>query len=391
MKKIVLRSLVSLVFVALFFATVPQAKAYSLPNNGVSFGCLWRDVSCQASSVREDLPTPNEMPRFYLDVIEASTNAGYNGGVCALQASKAVIAAETYTTCMVESLGDANGCKTATDSRANQVTVAQAAPVDPNAPPSVPMQTLQPTPLATGGVVCTSLNNTRSVTVATAKDCPAGTFPPTPNCPAGTEVNEARTGCTAPPVSNNTNPQNPNQGNNGNIGYTPLEPIPGLAEAQSGNTNFALFLKYVFGVLISLGGLSAVVMLIFGGITYMVSDVVHKKTDALRRVQAAMWGLLLLIASWLILNAINPRLLEFELFINPVSNLSGNTSANTFTPSTNNATTLNLSNTDPNRDAALNTFCGRSGSITNRAPAADGLSTNYTCTPYVNNGSVMYP
>lgn len=177
---------------------------------------------------------------------------------------------------------------------------------------------------------------------------------------------------------------------NGNIGYTPLEPIPGLAEAQSGNTNFALFLKYVFGVLISLGGLSAVVMLIFGGITYMVSDVVHKKTDALRRVQAAMWGLLLLIASWLILNAINPRLLVFELLINPVSNLSGNTPSNTLTPSANNTTTLNLSNTDPNRDAALGAFCRTSGSIS-RTSAADGLSTNYTCTPYVNNGSVMYP
>ena len=193
-----------------------------------------------------------------------------------------------------------------------------------------------------------------------------------------------------PPPITNSDFQTPRPLNNGNLGYTPLEPIPGLAEAQSGNTNFALFLKYVFGVLISLGGLSAVVMLIFGGITYMVSDVVHKKTDALRRVQAAMWGLLLLIASWLILNAINPRLLVFELLINPVSNLSGNTPSNTLTPSTNNATTLNLSNTDPNRDATLGTFCRTSGSIS-RTPAADGLSTNYTCTPYVNNGSVMYP
>ncbi len=345
MKKIVLRSLVSLVFVALFFATVPQAKAYSLPNNGVSFGCLWRDTTCTASSVREDLPTPTEIPRFYLDVIEACTNAGYNGGVCALQASKAVIAAETYTTCAIENLGNTAGCETAADFRANQVTVAQPAPVDPNAPPPVPMQTLQPAPQ---------------------------TPTPNPGTPAG-----------------NTTPTTPT-GNNGNIGYTPLEPIPGLAEAQSGNTNFALFLKYVFGVLISLGGLSAVVMLIFGGITYMVSDVVHKKTDALRRVQAAMWGLLLLIASWLILNAINPRLLVFELLINPVSNLSGNTPTNTLTTSANNnVTSLNLSNTDPNRDATLGAFC-RTGSV-NRTPTADGLSTNYTCTPYINDGSVMYP
>jgi len=334
------------ILLAVIFTVTPQVHAYSLPdspNNVVYFGCLWRDASCTTNSVREEIPKTSEMPKFYLDVVEACTNAGYNGGVCALQASKAVVAAETYNTCIAESSGDAAGCKTATDFTVNQVTVAKAAPTDPNAAPPVAMQTLQPTPA-------------------------------TPTQNSGTSQRSAT----------------PTQNGNGNIGYIPLEPIPGLAEAQSGNTNFALFLRYVFSVLISIGGLSAVVMLIFGGITYMVSDVVHKKTDALRRIQAAMWGLLLLIASWLILNAINPRLLVFELLINPTSNLSGNVSPNTLTTGTNNTTSLNLSNTDPNRDATLSSFCKTNGSIT-RTPGADGNSTNYTCTPYNNTGNVYYP
>lgn len=183
----------------------------------------------------------------------------------------------------------------------------------------------------------------------------------------------------APPVTN-SDFQTPRPLNNGNIGYTPLEPIPGLAEAQSGNTNFALFLKYVFGVLISLGGLSAVVMLIFGGITYMVSDVVHKKTDALRRVQAAMWGLLLLIASWLILNAINPRLLVFELLINPApANQTGSGSSN-ITSGTSGS--LTVADNDPTLSARLNTWCprGRSESVSTQVDDYARYTT-YACYP----------
>jgi len=333
----------------LLIGSASTLHAYTLPDNGttnVFFGCLWRDASCTTSSVREDVPTPSDMPQFYLDVITACTTAGYNGGVCALQASKAVAAAETFTTCMVESGGNEAGCKTAADFKANQVTVAAAAPVDPNAPPAVPMQTLQP---------------------------------PTPQ-----QTNQ--TSQTPAPTTNAAT-----QGD-GNLDYTPLEPLPGLNNIQSGrDRRLADMLQAVFRILISLGGFSAVIMLVFGGVTYMMSDVVHKKTTALKRIQAALWGILLLVASWLILKTINPQLLTFELFINPVSNLSGNgATTNTLTPSSsNNVTTLNLRNDDPNRDTTLSNFC-RTGSMS-RLPGQDGVSTTYTCNPYTNDGNTLYP
>jgi hypothetical protein len=106
--------------------------------------------------------------------------------------------------------------------------------------------------------------------------------------------------------------------------YTPLEPIPGIN--QSGTADFPTFLKGIFTILLSIGGILAVGLLVYGGIVYMTSEISNKKSEAKRRIQAAVWGLLLLISSYLILNTINPQLLEFK-FLNP-----GNTTAQNNTP-----------------------------------------------------------
>lgn len=98
----------------------------------------------------------------------------------------------------------------------------------------------------------------------------------------------------------------------GQITYTPLEPLPGVD--QSGTVDFAAFLRGFFTLLLSVGGVIAVGALVLGGITYMTSEVVGKKDEARKRIQKAVWGLLLLIASYLILNTINPQLLQFNFF-----------------------------------------------------------------------------
>ncbi|MSR70613.1 hypothetical protein EXS62_01075 [Candidatus Kaiserbacteria bacterium] len=95
--------------------------------------------------------------------------------------------------------------------------------------------------------------------------------------------------------------------------YTPLEPLPGVN--QTGN-NFAGFLNGLFKLLFTIGGMAAVVSLVYGGITYMVSEIVTDKGWAKRRMQASLWGLLLLVGAWLILNTINPQLINFSF--NPV-------------------------------------------------------------------------
>jgi hypothetical protein len=66
----------------------------------------------------------------------------------------------------------------------------------------------------------------------------------------------------------------------------------------------------MFNILLSLGAMIAVVTLVLAGITYMISEVVDKKSAARRRINAAFIGLGLLLTSWLILYTINPNLVK---------------------------------------------------------------------------------
>jgi phosphoglycerol transferase MdoB-like AlkP superfamily enzyme len=93
--------------------------------------------------------------------------------------------------------------------------------------------------------------------------------------------------------------------------YEPLEPLPNLNE-DGENPGIAGLLRYAFRILFTIGGVVAVFALILGGITYMVSEAVGKKDEAKKRIQAAVWGLLLLAVSVLILQTINPQLLQFN-------------------------------------------------------------------------------
>jgi hypothetical protein len=105
----------------------------------------------------------------------------------------------------------------------------------------------------------------------------------------------------------------PNSG--GNLTYTPLEPLPGVNLTTSGGgVDLESLINSLFKILLALGAMTAVAMLVFSGVTYMVSDVVNKKNEARKRIQNAVFGLLLLIGAYLILNTINPQLVNF---VNP--------------------------------------------------------------------------
>ena len=109
--------------------------------------------------------------------------------------------------------------------------------------------------------------------------------------------------------------------NGANCTYVPLEPIPGLE--QSGNTDLGTFLTSLFKILFSLSALVAVGMLTIGGIEYMVSEVPGVKAHALERAKAAIYGILILAGSWLLLNTINPQLLKFDLNFGQTGNTRG--------------------------------------------------------------------
>jgi|GEM_PF-4887532 len=108
--------------------------------------------------------------------------------------------------------------------------------------------------------------------------------------------------------------------------YVPLEPLPG-ANPDTYNS-LGTYLKLLFNILLSIGGMIAVVTLVLGGITYMVSEIADKKSEAKKRMQSAIIGLLLLLSCWLILHEINPNLTDKFILILP-----GQTQSAVTTPS----------------------------------------------------------
>ncbi|MBI4094122.1 hypothetical protein HY417_04110 [Candidatus Kaiserbacteria bacterium] len=102
-------------------------------------------------------------------------------------------------------------------------------------------------------------------------------------------------------------------------GFVPLECFQGsrkLSDAYN-TTELGPFLQKVFVGAISLGAILAVLRLAWAGFVYMSSDLWSKKDVAKDIIQDALFGLLLLLAIWLILNQINPDILKLKIDIAP--------------------------------------------------------------------------
>jgi hypothetical protein len=97
--------------------------------------------------------------------------------------------------------------------------------------------------------------------------------------------------------------------------YIPLEPIQGLSLDTRSPDSLPLLLNQIFMILFSLGGLLAVVMLTVGGIQYMISSAVPTKKEGLERARAAIYGILILASSYLILYTINPNLTQMQFLL----------------------------------------------------------------------------
>jgi hypothetical protein len=93
--------------------------------------------------------------------------------------------------------------------------------------------------------------------------------------------------------------------------YTPLINIPGVNNPQD---NFSDFINALYALAIGIAGLLAVVKLIIAGMRYMLSDVVTSKTDAIKDIYGAVFGLLIVLSAYLILYVINPDLTTTNVF-----------------------------------------------------------------------------
>jgi len=92
-----------------------------------------------------------------------------------------------------------------------------------------------------------------------------------------------------------------------------LLPLPALAQ------NIESYIQFSMGLAVLL----AVVMFAIGGISYMMSDAFTQKEDSKDRMISAIIGLIIVLGAGLILNTINPQILNSTSFSNIFSELRG--------------------------------------------------------------------
>ncbi|MDO8604115.1 MAG: hypothetical protein Q7K40_01780 [bacterium] len=103
--------------------------------------------------------------------------------------------------------------------------------------------------------------------------------------------------------------------------YVPLAPLPGTAIDSSATTvNLSSYISGVIKLLIALGGGLAILFAVIGGVQYVAASInPSAKADALEKVQNAIIGLIIILSSYLLLNSINPKLVDFKLALPRVS------------------------------------------------------------------------
>lgn len=100
----------------------------------------------------------------------------------------------------------------------------------------------------------------------------------------------------------------------GQCTYIPLEQLPGMdrVEGIRDPAHFGAYLTAAFRIFIILGGMFAVATFVFGGVTYMTTLESGRKDWARKQMQRAVYGILLLLGSYLLLYTINPELTIFR-------------------------------------------------------------------------------
>lgn len=96
-------------------------------------------------------------------------------------------------------------------------------------------------------------------------------------------------------------------------GVGKVEQSPFLSRLFNPDQNLAQFFNTLFKTAIVIGAMLAVLRLGYAGFLYMTTDLPGMKGNAKGIIGQAVTGLLLLLAVWLILNQINPDILNLDI------------------------------------------------------------------------------
>lgn len=92
--------------------------------------------------------------------------------------------------------------------------------------------------------------------------------------------------------------------------YTLLQgDLPGI----NTSTTLSTYIPAAFNLIIAVGAALAFVVITYGGIMYATTDALSNKQEGRKHIENAIYGLILLIGSYAILNTINPELVNLRL------------------------------------------------------------------------------
>ena len=107
--------------------------------------------------------------------------------------------------------------------------------------------------------------------------------------------------------------------------FVPLAPIPGLTEDISATqSGIATFLDNLYTFIIGIAVILAIGMIIWGGFEYALSEAITSKTEGRKKIQQALFGLVLVLSPVLVFTIINPAILNLDLNIPPLNTALGN-------------------------------------------------------------------
>ena len=99
--------------------------------------------------------------------------------------------------------------------------------------------------------------------------------------------------------------------------YVPMVGVPGLANVSNYTTE--MYIDALYKLAITVGGILAVIQIIFGGVMYMFDGSITRKKDGKDKIKGALFGLLIILGAVLLLQTINPDLLNLKIFNNAPS------------------------------------------------------------------------
>jgi hypothetical protein len=105
--------------------------------------------------------------------------------------------------------------------------------------------------------------------------------------------------------------------------YQALQPIQMPNGKELNNSDILQYLSNLYTFAIAIAGGLAVIRIVYSGIKYMLSDIVTDKGEAKKSIQAAVYGLLMALGSYVFLYTLNPNLVKFNLNIQQTAPMTG--------------------------------------------------------------------